>query len=154
MSLPKNNLWNKELWNCSGTIIHKKPTNNHDDRNPRHRLESKQFVSSRLPSLRRQAQRGERPGDTLMRLKTPAPETRSRGGGDGFATVRCHTYETFHPDFPCGDTEGNGEVVFLNSLKIKYLWHLVLISSLDMVAYEVVFPKRNILVSKKNNNYY
>jgi len=31
---------------------------------------------------------------------------------------------------------------------------LVLISSLDMVAYEVVFPKRNVLVSKTNKNNY
>ena len=54
----------------------------------------------------------------LAAAESPSPRNTKQGRRGGFATVTCHTDETFHPDFPCGATEGNGEAVFLNSLKV------------------------------------
>ena len=54
----------------------------------------------------------------LAVAESPSPRNTKQGRRGGFATVTCHADETFHPDFPCGATEGNGEAVFLNSLKV------------------------------------
>ena len=55
----------------------------------------------------------------LAVAENPSPRNTKQGRRGRFATVRCHAYEMFHPDVPCGATEGNGEAVFLNSLKVR-----------------------------------